>query len=60
MYPKHASRLLLTLPFAAALLSGCKKEFDSPPRHVPGTGEVITIADLKALFAPRPEQLSLL
>ncbi|HMU14187.1 MAG TPA: DUF5689 domain-containing protein, partial [Flavobacteriales bacterium] len=54
MITKHINRLLVALPFAAALFSGCKKEFDSPPRHTPAVGEVITIAELKAMFTGAP------
>lgn len=36
------------------LLSGCDKEFDSPPKQVIGVGDVLTIAELKALFTLNP------
>jgi Family of unknown function (DUF5689) len=53
MFPKHVSRFFLALPFIA-LLSGCDKEFDSPPRTTPGVGDIITIAELKSLFTLNP------
>lgn len=45
------TRLLLPVLAAIAVLSaGCKKEFDSPPERVLGTGDLLTIADLRNLF----------
>ena len=50
----HSSlKLVLALPIIA-LLSGCEKEFDSPPKQVIPVGGVLTIAELKALFTLNP------
>jgi hypothetical protein len=40
---------LMALPLMLTL-AGCKKEFDSPPERILGTGDVLTIADLRAMY----------
>lgn len=50
---RQALAFLGALPFIA-LLSGCDKDFDSPPKQTLGTGDVLTIAELKALFTLNP------
>ncbi len=50
----HSSlKFVLSLPIIA-LLSGCEKEFDSPPKQVIPVGGVLTIAELKSLFTLNP------
>lgn len=42
--------LLAAVPVATLLLTGCKKEFDSPPARVLEPGDILTIADLRSAF----------
>ena len=37
-----------------ATLAGCKKEYDTPVEHILPTGNVVTIAQLKAMFTNAP------
>jgi hypothetical protein len=43
-------RPLLFAASAAALLAGCRKEFDTPPVRTIPVGDVLTVAQLKALY----------
>jgi Family of unknown function (DUF5689)/Domain of unknown function (DUF5017) len=49
MFHSKLPHALLALS-VIALFGGCKKEFDSPPKQVLATGDVLTIAELKALW----------
>lgn len=46
-------KLLSALPLIA-LLAGCDKDFDSPPKQGIPVGGVLTIAELKAMFTLNP------
>lgn len=52
------STALLATFTLLALATGCKKEFDSPPRTVLPVGSVLTIAELKAMFTNAPVHFS--
>lgn len=52
------SSTLLSLPVMAALLFGCKKEFDSPPERTLPVGSVMTVAELRALYQGAPVHFS--
>jgi hypothetical protein len=45
---------LLALSFIVATAIGCKKDFDTPPVRTLGTGAVVTIAQLKAMYQGTP------
>jgi hypothetical protein len=49
---------LLAVPFALATIIGCKKEFDTPPVHSLQAGNVVTIAQLKAMYQGSPVHFS--
>jgi|JI9StandDraft_1071089.scaffolds.fasta_scaffold75223_1 hypothetical protein len=50
--------LLLALPLLVATAIGCKKEYDTPPVRTLGSGNVVTIAQLKAMYQGSPVHFS--
>ena len=53
--PTHMNfRSLLPLFLIALLAAGCKKEFDAPPVRQLPVGQVLTVAQLRALFQGTP------
>ncbi|MFZ1658902.1 MAG: DUF5689 domain-containing protein, partial [Flavobacteriales bacterium] len=50
--------LLLAVPVLLATAIGCKKEYDSPPVRTLGSGNVVTIAQLKAMYQGAPVHFS--
>lgn len=44
----------MAIPLVLALATGCKKDFDSPPVRTISTGNVATIAQLKAMYQGTP------
>lgn len=48
------TRNLLLVAATAALLGACKKDLDSPPERTIPVGSVMTVAELKALWAGAP------
>lgn len=55
--PTHRS-LLLALPLLVVTISGCKREFDTPPVRTLQPGNVVTIAQLKAMYQGAPVHFS--
>lgn len=54
-FPLPQRLALLALPLVLAAALGCKKEFDTPPVRTLGTGNVVTIAQLKAMYQGVPK-----
>lgn len=49
--------VVLTLAVAAVAVA-CKKEFDTPPERILPTGQVMTVAQLRALFTGTPKRFA--
>lgn len=49
--------VVLTLALAVVAVA-CKKEFDTPPERILPTGQVMTVAQLRALFTGTPKRFS--
>ncbi|MGV9011698.1 MAG: DUF5689 domain-containing protein [Flavobacteriales bacterium] len=50
--------LLFAVPLILATAVGCKKEYDTPPVRTLGSGNVVTIAQLKAMYQGIPVHFS--